>query len=250
MRNGRSLLLVDDDETTRDLLSMLLGGEGWQITVAKGGEESLRIVSQSPPDVILSDLQMPGLCGAPMATALRVSMSALSEMPLLIAMTATTASSAPAGFDDLIQKPFDPGDLLRRCEALWNGKLPATPGACAMDATEPVIAIESFYRMKAAMPAAQLRSLYDFALVDAEARIARMSEALETSDDTTYRREAHALKGSCAMVGALRLRTLASTAEETGLPSKPLTGWKPLQHFREELGQIRHMLESLLPSTS
>ena len=249
MHIGRSLLLVDDDETTRELLSLLLRGEGWDITIAKGGEEALRLVGQTIPDVILSDLQMPGLCGASMATALRISMSGTSEPPLLIAMTATTGSSTPAGFDDLMQKPFDPGDLLRRCEALWSGNRPVTSGASAMDALVPVIAIETFYRMKAAMPAAQLRSLYDFALADAEARITRMSEASELRDDVAYRRESHALKGSCGMVGALRLRSLAAAAEE-GLPTGALTGYIPLTQFHAEIAKIRHMLESLLPSTS
>ena len=253
MHDGRSLLLVDDDETTRDLLSLLLGNEGWTVRAAESGEEALHIVTEAEarPDVILSDLQMPGLCGAPMATALRSVMAQQTVSPLLIAMTATARGGGPpAGFDDLLVKPFAPADLLAHCEALWrSASLPAI-NEPVEQTTEPSIATAIFNRMKSSMPAAQLQALYDFALADAATRIERMSAAAQTGDDALYRREAHALKGSCGMVGALRLRTLAATAEDVGLPTRALTQSNPLAQFHEEIGRIRHMLESLLSSAS
>ena len=253
MRNGRSLLLVDDDETTRDLLSLLLGNEGWAVRAAESGEEALRIMTEAKaqPDVILSDLQMPGLCGTAMATALRSVMGQQTVSPLLIAMTATAKGGGPpAGFDDLLVKPFAPAALLEHCEALWRGTSLTATTEPVPQPEEPPIATATFNRMKASMPAAQLQALYDFALADAETRIERMSAAAQTGDDALYRSEAHALKGSCGMVGALRLRTLAATAEDVGLPTRTLTQSNPLVQLREEIGRIRHMLESLLSSAS
>jgi CheY-like chemotaxis protein len=252
MRDGRSLLLVDDDETTRDLLSLLLSGEGWAVTAAESGHEALRILDTAgtPADVVLSDLQMPGLCGTAMASAVRACPSAQTHQSLLIAMTATDKSGTPAGFDALLMKPFAPSTLLLCCEALWNGTASATATALHAEQTEPSIATATFNRMKLSMSAAQLRALYEFALSDADSRIVRMSAATETGDDEAYRREAHALKGSCGMVGALRLRTLAAQAEDDGLPSPTVIQLNPLLLFHAEISRIRHMLESLLPSAS
>jgi CheY-like chemotaxis protein len=251
MRDARSLLLVDDDETTRDLLSLLLGGEGWAVITAESGDAAIRILSVgTPPDVILSDLQMPGLCGTAMATAIRTLPSMRNRATLLIAMTATDKGGPPAGFDDLLVKPFAPRDLLQCCEALWSGDAAAEATTPEEEPSEPSIATATFDRMKLSMPAAQLRALYDFALSDADTRILRMSAARETGDDEAYRREAHALKGSCGMVGAMRLRTLAAQAEENGLQGETVTQLNPLSHFHSEIAQIRHMLESLLSSAS
>ncbi|SEC36401.1 Hpt domain-containing response regulator [Terriglobus roseus] len=252
MRDGRSLLLIDDDETTRDLLSLMLGSEGWDVGTAASGDEALRNLSDTnaPPDVILSDLHMPGLCGSPMATAVRNSLSRQASQPLLIAMTATDRIGLPAGFDALLIKPFTPNDLRECCDALWKGKAPFVPKSVEAEPAEPSIAPAIFDRMKVAMPVAQLRNLYDFALSDAESRIIRMSAATANGDDAAYRREAHALKGSCGMVGAARLRTLAAKAEDEGLPASTVIQLNPLLDFHAELTAIRHMLESLLPSAS
>jgi HPt (histidine-containing phosphotransfer) domain-containing protein len=165
-------------------------------------------------------------------------------------MTATSKDGIPLGFDDLLIKPFTPGDLLQCCEGLWSGKSSGrikTPQSLAM---KPSIAIATFDRMKSSMPLPQLRALYDFALSDAESRIVRLSTATEIGDDISYRREAHALKGSCGMIGAVRLGSLAAVAEDEGLPAATVTELNPIQHFHAEMEQIRHMLESLLPSAS
>jgi CheY-like chemotaxis protein len=250
MRNGRSLLLIDDDETTRELLSLFLRREGWTVVSAKSGDEALRMLDTAviSPDVILSDLQMPGLSGATMARSLRGSLQRRPLPPLLMAMTATETDGIPEGFDDLLIKPFTPSYLLERCQAVWSGHLPVKQAPSDENAT-PSIARATFDRMKTSMPGVQLQALYDFALNDAEVRVHRMASAMEKGDDVLYRKEAHALKGSCGMVGALRLRNMAAEAEEVGLQTS-VTDSAPLLHFYAEIEQIRHMLDTLLTKAS
>ena len=222
------LLLIDDDETTREVLTLLLVAEGWTVTEAASGEEALAIAPSLTPDVILSDLQMPGLSGEELASHLR---SACPNKPILLAMTATAKGNIP-GYDALLTKPFDPGEVRRISSA------PATPQQ------DQTIDPDTFQRIRKAMPTPQLRSLYDFALTDAEQRVHRMEAAATTNDPTTRHKEAHAMKGSCGMIGATRLRTLASTVEDAGLAGSMPPPVFP--EFRREINHVRRMLEELL----
>lgn len=222
------LLLIDDDETTREVLTLLLAAEGWTVTEAASGEEALALASSVAPDVILSDLQMPGISGEELASHLR---SACPSKPILLAMTATPKGNVP-GYDALLTKPFAPSEVRRM------SKTPTTP---EQDLT---IAPDTFQRLRKAMPTPQLRSLYDFALTDAEQRVHRMEAAATANDPTTLHKEAHAMKGSCGMIGATRLRTLASTVEDAGLASSMPPPVFP--EFRREINHVRRMLEELL----
>jgi HPt (histidine-containing phosphotransfer) domain-containing protein len=62
-----------------------------------------------------------------------------------------------------------------------------------------------------------LEELYELCLSDAQARIAGMRRSASEGDDAAYRREAHAIKGGCGMVGAAELQSLATSMEERGL---------------------------------
>ncbi len=253
MHLDETLLLVDDDETTRDLLALLLEAEGWQVTAVESGNAAVEHVRTSVPHVILSDLQMPGLCGTAMANALHEACG--DNVPLLLAMTATVRESAPEGFDALLVKPFPPDAVRPRCEELRAGAVHKQNAAePIVDKEEPIIDTTVLARLQASMPADRLRALYDFALADAEERITRMAAAASEGDDATVRSQAHALKGSCGMVGAMRLQAMAATVETKGLPTgakgdaggtKPLTTLHPFAHFREAIADIRHMLEKL-----
>jgi HPt (histidine-containing phosphotransfer) domain-containing protein len=77
---------------------------------------------------------------------------------------------------------------------------------------------EGVYRKLAgAMKREKLEQLYALCLKDAEMRVALMREAASSGDDAAYKREAHAVKGGCGMVGATELQTLAMSMEEKGL---------------------------------
>ena len=231
------LLLIDDDETTRELLTTLLGAEGWFVTEAASGDDAVALAPFVFPQVILSDLQMPGLSGARLAAEL---CAVCDQRPFVIAMTATPGNEVPAGFDALLVKPFEVSDVRRICTSLPS---PGHPQHAALNEAQS-IRIESLHRLLSAMPIEQVRSLYDFALTDAELRVTRMEAATDAGDDDAYRKEAHALKGSCGMIGAEKLRTLAAAAEDGGVAtSMPSTDFP---EFRKEISAVRSMLEELL----
>src|SRR6185437_3682594 len=88
---------------------------------------------------------------------------------------------------------------------------PANPVAAA-----PVLD-EAIYRQLArTMPAPQLHEMYSMCLNDARARIADMRALARAHDAAQFMRQAHAIKGSCGMLGASELHRIAATLEDAG----------------------------------
>jgi len=100
------VLVVDDDEMSRELLGVLLEAEGYVVESADSGDAALALLSRNgnPPDVILADSQMPGTTGALLAGKLR---GACGPATLLLAMSGSQPpESAISRFDGFLLKPF------------------------------------------------------------------------------------------------------------------------------------------------
>ena len=112
MKSAR-ILVVDDDRSPREALSILLTKEGHAVTTAPSGEEALAICAKGPPDLMLLDVKMPGMDG------LEVLARVKAEDPhrMVLVMTAhgdwTKAVEAMRlGAYDYFEKPFDNADML------------------------------------------------------------------------------------------------------------------------------------------
>lgn len=120
-----TVLLVDDYADALDVWEMYLTAAGYHVITALDGPEGLDKARTLLPDIVVMDLQMPGLSGTEMAAALRAD-PRTAHIPLI---AATGHSSTPlrtaraAGFDALIVKPCDPDDLVREIQRL----VPVTP---------------------------------------------------------------------------------------------------------------------------
>jgi CheY-like chemotaxis protein len=245
MPDPTTLLLVDDDETTRELLQLLLEAEGWTVTTAADGESAVSALASFAPEVILSDLQMPGLSGPNLARSLR---AACRVSLRVIAMTATPQANTPDGFDALLVKPFPPSALRTVCTDLQAfGTTPDANTNSSSAQKAQTISSEVLERLKRQMPAERLRAFFEFALDDAEGRVARIRDAAGAADDARIRSEAHALKGSCGMIGAVHLRDLAAAVEQEGSPDAAQIASASFQDFDSAIADIRHMLVGLLP---
>jgi CheY-like chemotaxis protein len=77
------VLIVDDDEATREVLRRVLAREGWRVREATNGAEGLEELTRSPPAVILLDLIMPRMNGFEMLRALRQD-QARCDIPVVI----------------------------------------------------------------------------------------------------------------------------------------------------------------------
>lgn len=129
------ILIVDDDEEIRDLISTFLSGEGFEVTQAVNGSEALEAINKSF-DLIILDIMMPGLSGYRVCSKIREQYNT----PILFLTAKGMDSDITMGFsvggDDYLKKPFSFSELLARVKGLlrryhtYSGKPDNTDGDC------------------------------------------------------------------------------------------------------------------------
>ncbi|BBD60269.1 response regulator receiver signal transduction histidine kinase [Nostoc sp. HK-01] len=119
------ILAVDDTKDNLILVQTILESEGYQIDLVSDGKSALKYVEQSPPDLILLDVMMPGMDGYEVTRRIRQNPEIKSYVPILL-ITAFHESSVVEGLDngadDFIRKPFDTDELLARVRSLLRLK--------------------------------------------------------------------------------------------------------------------------------
>ncbi len=107
------ILIVDDEEKVRHILALLLRGRKHQVTTAASGEQALEIAPELRPELVLLDLEMPGIDGLETLRQLRLR-SYDSDVIMMTAFgTIRSAVEAMrAGAYDYVTKPFDNDELM------------------------------------------------------------------------------------------------------------------------------------------
>ncbi|MFT5685221.1 MAG: two-component system response regulator AtoC [Myxococcota bacterium] len=109
----RSILVVDDEPSIRKVLAAQLKRVGYGVTAAANGAEAVSLLSERPFDLVISDLQMPGIDGMALLAHCRASLPALPVILITAHGTVDTAVEAiKLGAHDYITKPFDQHELL------------------------------------------------------------------------------------------------------------------------------------------
>jgi two-component system, sensor histidine kinase and response regulator len=110
-----SILIIDDETNLRETLADLFASEGFRVHVAADGDQGIRIARAQLPDIILSDVRMPGISGHEAVKALRQIPGLAANPIILITGNADLADmhrGMAAGADDYLAKPFKIDDLL------------------------------------------------------------------------------------------------------------------------------------------
>jgi CheY-like chemotaxis protein len=219
------VLVVDDDEVSREVLSVLLQGEGYQTEAVDSGEAALMYLKmvRPLPEVVLADMQMPGTSGDELARRMRETCGAGRELE----------GDAGREFDGFLLKPLSMEEL---AAAIAGGT--AARERRQKDAGVTVLDEAVYGKLSAAMRPVKLNELYALCVNDAEARIGRMREAATDGEDGAYRREAHALQGGCGMVGAREMQALATSLEQRGLRGDHVASLDELTMACERLRRI------------
>jgi len=130
MTQQTHILVVDDTQEIRDLVSRFLGEHGMRVSTAADGRQMHTILSGHPVDLIVLDLMLPGEDGLTLCRNLRVE----SAVPILM-LTAMGEETdrivgLEMGADDYLAKPFHPRELLARIKAILRRAQtpPVTPG--------------------------------------------------------------------------------------------------------------------------
>jgi CheY-like chemotaxis protein len=228
------VLVVDDDSLSREVLALLLDGAGYSVETADSGDAALLHLQTVHllPQVVLTDLQMPGTTGDELALRMR---GLCGPATMLLAMSATAPDDgAGREFDGFLLKPFTM-ETFTAAIAGTTVKAAKDPNGTATTVLDEVV----YTKLAGSMRPPQLKQLYTLCLADAESRLATMRQAASGDDDASYKREAHAIKGGCGMVGALELQTLATSMEERGLSDDHVAS---LKEFVVACERLRGML--------
>jgi CheY-like chemotaxis protein/HPt (histidine-containing phosphotransfer) domain-containing protein len=246
------VLIVDDDPVMGELLDALLTVEGYRVTRAISGEEALQVAREGTPkpSVILCDIQMPGMSGGELGRILVAERAngMLAPETVILAMSGSSPRTEEAeSFDGFLRKPFTVSDFTRAVEQgrtrslRFAGIESEVAVAEESSSRRPPLDDTIFEQLKMKIGSESLRQLYDMTLEDVRVRLDRIAAAAQQGDYATVRQEAHTIKGSCGMVGALELQTLAA-ATEGGSPIDT----SALADFDSACNRLQRMLNERL----
>src|SRR5688500_15333005 len=107
-----NLLIVDDEQSYRQLLSLIFEGEGHSIRAASNGAEAVELLNSEPADLVISDVRMPDMDGIEMLRTVRASLPDMGVVFMTAHASVEAAREAfKLGADDFVTKPFDVDEL-------------------------------------------------------------------------------------------------------------------------------------------
>ena len=125
--NKRTILVIEDDHKTADIVRLYLEDDGHQVLNALDGVHGLELAREEKPDLIVLDLMMPGINGLEVCRTLRKE----SEVPIIMLTARTTEQDKLVGLDlgadDYVTKPFSPRELVARVRAVLRRTVEEDP---------------------------------------------------------------------------------------------------------------------------
>jgi two-component system cell cycle response regulator DivK len=119
----RRVLVIEDQEDNRTILRDLFANAGYAVLEAVDGRAGIRLAGEERPDLILMDIQMPGLDGYETTRVIKADPD-LARIPIIAvtsyALAGDEEKASAAGCDDYVTKPFSPRALLAKV-AQWLG---------------------------------------------------------------------------------------------------------------------------------
>src|SRR5438067_10920627 len=114
------ILVVDDTPANVRLLDAVLRPRGFDIVTATSGQEALDAIAMQPPDVVLLDVQMPGMNGYEVCRRVREDpeLGALPIIMVTASLSEERTLALEAGADDFVVRPFDQAELVARVRSL------------------------------------------------------------------------------------------------------------------------------------
>ena len=114
---GKRILVIEDHEENRRLLRDLLTSFGYELIEAVTGEDGVTAAEMQVPDLILMDIQLPGIDGYETTRRIKAK-QALNHIPVIAvtsyALSGDDVKAFAAGCDAYVTKPFDPAELLEK----------------------------------------------------------------------------------------------------------------------------------------
>jgi len=196
---------------------LLLEAEGYAVETAGSGDAALALLGSGhcTPEVVLTDIKMPGTVGHRLAERLR---DLCGPDTLLLAMSGSDpAADAIRRYDAFLLKPFTMEQFAQLANAKQARSNPATAPEAAQIQPQAALDETIYGKLTQSMQPAQLHQLYALCLNDTRTRILALRHAASDGDSAAFIQQAHAIKGSAGMLGATEIYRLASNLESTAL---------------------------------
>jgi CheY-like chemotaxis protein len=244
--NRPTVLLVDDDMVSREVVATLLTMSGYNVHSAVDGAASLKMLDSASrpqaacvPGVILMDAQMPGLSGSELIARYR----ACCKARVYVMSGSQPPTEVAAAADGVLLKPFAIGNFRKLIEGL--NPAPA-PVAALLKPDEPAINAEILSQFRKMMPEAKVREIYTTVVADLGRRIELLGAAIARRDAGQVRRIGHAIKGGCGMAGAVRAARIGELfeSEDNHLDNSAAL----LRDLRAAARELQRMLDAELPA--
>ena len=218
---GRAILVVDDVDLNRQLMSALLAKQGCVVDLAENGAEALQRLETAAYDLVLMDCQMPVMDGFAATRAIRSSGKPFATTPI-VALTASAdvahlARCDAAGMDAHLTKPLNPGSLEAMMRRFLLDPRPAATGHADPVARQALVE---------ALGEDALTSLLDLLLV-------QLGEKLRSDEPAPVREDAHALAGASGLMGFAALSEACRDLERAVEAGEP---------FGESLAEVRRLM--------
>jgi CheY-like chemotaxis protein len=247
----RNVLVVEDNDLNRQMVSVMLSRRGHQVTAASNGLEALDAVRKQQFDFIFMDIQMPIMDGLEACRRIR-ELEGTDQHTPIVAMTAHTIQGdalmcLEAGMDDYISKPIDPQLVFQVLELGTKGSYKLAPVEANSYNEVRVEKEIPLLDIRGALPRfghdlGAYRDFIDEIIQSLPERLESMTADFESGRWKELSNKAHNLKGISANLGLMQLSAAAATLDkQSGNGHTHLTG--------ETLKEIRQMIEHLETTT-
>ena len=202
---GLSVLVVEDDEATREVAAHFLAQLGHRCTLVKDAFAALSAIREAAPDVVLMDISLPGMDGLTAMHALRRALHPSTAR--FVAMSAhifegESGAFMAAGMDGFVGKPLTPEALARVITTAMEVSLPG-----------PDVDAAAWEADVAALGAGQMRAILGIAERTLPERLAEARRALSRADMPALAATAHAGRSTASAAGFTRLHQVFSELE-------------------------------------
>lgn len=229
-----SVLIIDDDLVSREVMATVLTMSGYTVHTAASGAQALELLDAQAvvPEVILMDTQMPGLSGAALIGQLRARSRAV-----LYAISGSQAPTAVAeGVDGFLMKPISPGELQHLLE-LHSPEVRPAPAS-----NVPVVNPKTLAELRAIMPEKSVREVFAAVVSDLEKRRSMLDEVIARADSAEIHRIGHSIKGGCGMAGAQEAAQIGEMIEVGGDDLEYIRTLLP--HLESATRNLKRMLDA------
>jgi two-component system, sensor histidine kinase and response regulator len=241
--DGRALrvLLAEDNSVNQILTRTMLEKRGHSVVIAGNGAEALRALERERFDLVLMDVQMPGMDGLQATATIRERERAGAPRTPIIALTAHAVKGdremcLAAGMDDYLSKPIRSSELVRALEPY--AREPAAPAARPVDDVQTILARFDGDRN-------MLSAVAEVFLADGPLLLEEVRKAVADGDARALERSAHALKGAVANFVAGGPVEAAKRLETRGRSGQVEGAQGVLGELELELAELRQTLGSL-----